>query len=241
MRRWRWVRRLALFLYPHAVTGLLSSSSRHVDRRNAVVLPAYSFALGLIALLGFMAVAAGVKAMPQYARRLQGLRQQFRGAGAVPADRSRPGSSASRSPPSPSARWCRRRSCRSPAPISSPATSTSEYIDPELQPATRVPGRQDRLAGGQARRAVLHHRAADAIRDPAAAAGRHLDHPDAAARDFRALHRRLHPWALADRLGGGHRQRAPGWRRRSAFKTSTLSRCTSLRHDRAVLRGASRR
>lgn len=58
---------LALFLYPHAVTGLLSSSSRHVIRRNAVVLPAYSVALGLIALLGYMAIAAGVKSMPAYA------------------------------------------------------------------------------------------------------------------------------------------------------------------------------
>ncbi len=36
---------LALFLYPHSVTGLLSSSSRHVIRRNAIVLPAYSVAL----------------------------------------------------------------------------------------------------------------------------------------------------------------------------------------------------
>src|SRR6195952_441373 len=58
---------LALFLYPHAVTGLLSSSSRHVVRRNAVILPAYSFALGLIALLGTMAAAAGVKSMAEYA------------------------------------------------------------------------------------------------------------------------------------------------------------------------------
>jgi solute:Na+ symporter, SSS family len=58
---------LALFLYPHAVTGLLSASSRHVIRRNAVILPAYSLALGFIALLGFMALAAGVKAMPAHA------------------------------------------------------------------------------------------------------------------------------------------------------------------------------
>ena len=58
---------LALFLYPHAVTGVLSSSSRHVIRSNAVVLPAYSLALGLIALLGYMALAAGVKDMPAYA------------------------------------------------------------------------------------------------------------------------------------------------------------------------------
>jgi SSS family solute:Na+ symporter len=48
---------LALFMYPHAVTGLLSASSRKAIRRNAMILPAYSMALALIALLGFMAVA----------------------------------------------------------------------------------------------------------------------------------------------------------------------------------------
>jgi solute:Na+ symporter, SSS family len=58
---------LALFLYPHAVTGVLSASSRHVVRRNAVILPAYSLALGLIALLGYMALAAHVQSMPAYA------------------------------------------------------------------------------------------------------------------------------------------------------------------------------
>jgi solute:Na+ symporter, SSS family len=58
---------MALFLYPHAATGMLSSSSRAAIKRNAVALPAYSIVLGLIALLGFMALAAGVKAMPQYA------------------------------------------------------------------------------------------------------------------------------------------------------------------------------
>ncbi len=58
---------MALFLYPHSVTGVLSSSSRHVIRRNAALLPAYSFLLGLIALLGFMAIAVGVKGMAAYA------------------------------------------------------------------------------------------------------------------------------------------------------------------------------
>jgi solute:Na+ symporter, SSS family len=72
---------LALFLYPHAVTGLLSSSSRHVVRRNAVVLPLYSFALGLIALLGFMAVAAGVKTSPEFAAGFKSFGNNF----AVPA------------------------------------------------------------------------------------------------------------------------------------------------------------
>ncbi|MGN6517635.1 MAG: monocarboxylate uptake permease MctP [Rhizomicrobium sp.] len=58
---------LALFLYPHAATGVLSASSRHVVKRNAVALPAYSVMLGLVALLGFMALAAGVKSMPEFA------------------------------------------------------------------------------------------------------------------------------------------------------------------------------
>src|ERR687886_901657 len=42
---------LALFLYPHSITGVLSSRSADVVRRNSVVLPAYSFLLGLIAVL----------------------------------------------------------------------------------------------------------------------------------------------------------------------------------------------
>jgi SSS family solute:Na+ symporter len=52
---------LALFLYPHSVTGVLASKNRNVIKRNMAALPAYSFLLGLIALLGFMAIAAGVK------------------------------------------------------------------------------------------------------------------------------------------------------------------------------------
>jgi SSS family solute:Na+ symporter len=52
---------LALFLYPHSVTGVLASKNRNVIKRNMAALPAYSFVLGLIALLGFMAIAAGIK------------------------------------------------------------------------------------------------------------------------------------------------------------------------------------
>ncbi|MGY1644365.1 monocarboxylate uptake permease MctP [Geodermatophilus sp. SYSU D00703] len=52
---------LALFLYPHCITGVLAASSRDVLKRNMSALPAYSLALGLIALLGYMAIAAGVE------------------------------------------------------------------------------------------------------------------------------------------------------------------------------------
>jgi solute:Na+ symporter, SSS family len=72
---------LALFLYPHAVTGVLSSSNRHVIRRNSALLPAYSFVLGLIALLGFMALASGVDKAPEFAA----LFKQYKANFAVPA------------------------------------------------------------------------------------------------------------------------------------------------------------
>ncbi len=52
---------MALFLYPHSITGVLASRNRDVIKRNMSALPAYSFLLGLIALLGYMAIAAGIK------------------------------------------------------------------------------------------------------------------------------------------------------------------------------------
>jgi SSS family solute:Na+ symporter len=52
---------MALFMYPHALTGTLSASSARAIRFNTMALPAYSIVLGLIALLGLMAIAAGVK------------------------------------------------------------------------------------------------------------------------------------------------------------------------------------
>jgi SSS family solute:Na+ symporter len=58
---------LALFVYPHAVTGVFAARRRDVIRRNVALLPAYSLVLGLIALFGYMAravpaVNAGVAA-----------------------------------------------------------------------------------------------------------------------------------------------------------------------------------
>lgn len=49
---------LALFMYPHAVTGVLAAKRRNVIRRNMAALPAYSLMLGLVALLGYMALAS---------------------------------------------------------------------------------------------------------------------------------------------------------------------------------------
>ena len=71
----------ALFLYPHSITGILSASSARAVQRNAVFLPAYSLMLGLLALTGFMAIAAGVQMMPEYAEGFAEHRNNF----AIPA------------------------------------------------------------------------------------------------------------------------------------------------------------
>jgi SSS family solute:Na+ symporter len=71
----------ALFLYPHSMTGILSSQSREVIKRNAAWLPAYSFMLGLLALTGFMAIAVGVDKLPEFAEQFKEYKSNF----AVPA------------------------------------------------------------------------------------------------------------------------------------------------------------
>ena len=72
---------LALFLYPHSLTGILSASSGHAIRRNAAMLPGYSLMLGLLALVGFFAIAAGVANLPDYADGFKQFGNNF----AVPA------------------------------------------------------------------------------------------------------------------------------------------------------------
>jgi SSS family solute:Na+ symporter len=57
---------LSLFIYPHSITSVLSAKSATVLRRNAALLPIYSLLLGLLALLGYCAIAAGI-AVPQSA------------------------------------------------------------------------------------------------------------------------------------------------------------------------------
>ena len=193
MRRWRSGSALALFLYPHSVTGVLSSTSRHVIRRNAALLPAYSFLLGLIALLGFMAIAAGV------ARR-----------------RNTPPSSSNTAPISP----CRRCSCNLPGVVrglrlrrhrhrragaggdhvdrrgqSLHAQRLPAFISPDCTPTAEAQmAKWVSLWSSSARCSSSF--AADAIRDPIATAGRRLDHPDLARRDLGLYTRWLNPVAL---------------------------------------------
>lgn len=51
----------ALLLYPHVITGTLGAKSGRTIERNAALLPLYSVALALLALLGYLAIAAGIK------------------------------------------------------------------------------------------------------------------------------------------------------------------------------------
>jgi solute:Na+ symporter, SSS family len=48
---------LALMVYPHSVTGVLSTKRRDIIKRNMALLPIYSIMLGFIALLGYVALA----------------------------------------------------------------------------------------------------------------------------------------------------------------------------------------
>lgn len=72
---------LALFLYPHSLTAILSARSSATVRRNATILPLYTFMLGLIALLGFFAAVADVSNAPEYAEGFKEFGNSF----AVPA------------------------------------------------------------------------------------------------------------------------------------------------------------
>jgi SSS family solute:Na+ symporter len=55
---------LSLFIYPHSITSVLAAKSQEVIRRNAALLPIYSLLLGLLALLGYCAIAAGIHVLP---------------------------------------------------------------------------------------------------------------------------------------------------------------------------------
>jgi SSS family solute:Na+ symporter len=52
---------LAAFMYPHTLTGVFASKSADTIRKNAILLPAYTLLLGLIALLGYMGHAAKIQ------------------------------------------------------------------------------------------------------------------------------------------------------------------------------------
>ena len=189
---------LALFLYPHSVTGVLAARNRGTIKRNMAALPAYSFLLGLLALLGYMAIAAGVEPagdgkadsntiVPQLFDKMfpdwfAGIAFAAIAIGALV-----------------------------PAAIMSIAAANlftrniyKEYLKPGREPGAGGPGQQDRLAGGQVRCAARHHRARPAVLHRPAA-HRRRDHPaDAARRRAGPLHPLVPPGRARRRLGGRH-------------------------------------
>ena len=188
---------LALFMYPHSVTATLSSKDRSTGRRNAAILPAYSLLLGLLALLGYVAIKAGTKPIgldgkvnPQLVIP-QLFEDQFPswfagvafGAIAIGA--------------------------LVPAAIMSIAAANlftrniyKAYLKPDGDRRAGGEGLQDRLAGDQGRRAALRADAGQAERAELPAARRGLDPADAAGDRVRAVHPLVPPLGAAGRLGG---------------------------------------
>ena len=167
---------LAAFMYPHTLTGIFASASANTIRKNAVLLPAYTLLLGLLALLGYMGHAAHLQArqperrgagavpdaVPELVRRLRLRRHRHRRAGAGGGDEHR-----RRQPVHP------------------------QFLEglcrPRHQPCRRGAGGQAHLAGGQGRRAAGDRVPADAVRARPAAARRRLDPADPAGAGVRPL------------------------------------------------------
>jgi len=51
---------LGLFLYPHAVTGVLAARSRDAVARSLTSLPVFTLVLGLLSLAGFLVLSSGI-------------------------------------------------------------------------------------------------------------------------------------------------------------------------------------
>jgi hypothetical protein len=185
---------LALFMYPHSITAVFAASRRNVIRRNVAALPAYSLVLGLIALLGYMALAApgvpeAVKAKLVRGHRLLGHRHR------------RPG---------PRGHHGHRR--RQPV--------RPQHLD-GVHPAERQPGGADQgvpvgLARGQAGRAAVRALREQDLRHPAPAAGRDMDPADLPGHRGGPVHPLVPPLGAGHRLGGGygvrHHRRLPAAR-----------------------------
>ena len=190
---------LALFMYPHSITATLSSSSRNTIRRNAAILPAYSFVLGLLALLGWVAIAAGTKPIgldgkpnPQLVIP-QLFEDMFPGwfAGIAFAAIA--------------------IGALVPAAIMSIAAANTftrniykEFLKPDATPQAGGQGLQAGVARRQGLRARLRAPARQAERDQLPAPRWHLDPPDVPGDRVRPLHPLVPPLGAARRLGRRH-------------------------------------
>ena len=212
---------LALFMYPHSITGVLSTRNRGVIRRNAALLPAYSFLLGLLALLGFVAVAAGVKVAGNPPNPQLAVPQLFE----------------NEFPP-----WFAGVGYAAiaigalvPAAIMSIAAANlftrniyKAYFRPDATPKRGGAGQQDRFAAGEGRRTGVRAGALEVVRDQPAAARRRLDPADVPRDRGRPLHTLVPPVGGAGRLG------------RRAWPTARGRRTASPRRRRPTSAAPSR-
>ena len=136
--------------------------------------------------------------------------------------RSRRGSSASRSPRSPSARSCPRRSCRSPRRTSSRATSTASTSGRSARARRRRRSRSSSSLVVKFGALAFIVFMPQKYRHPAAAPRRRLDPADVPAIVARPLHALAAPLGAARGVGGGHGHRARGWRATLEFKGDGL-------------------
>ena len=204
---------LALFMYPHSVTAVLSTKNRNIIRRNAALLPAYSFLLGLLALLGLAAIAAGVEVDNAQLAIPQLFEQEFSPwfAGVAFAAIA--------------------IGALVPAAIMSIAAANlwtrniyKAYINHGATDAAGGAPEQAGQPAGEVRCADVRAGAAERVRHQPAAARRHLDRADAAGDRHRPLHPLVPPLRPAGRLGAsawcGARSR-PTTRRSSATRART--------------------
>ena len=227
---------MALFMYPHSVTATLSSESRVTIRRNASILPAYSFVLGLLALLGWVAIAAGTEpigvdgkpnpqlVIPQlfedsFSSWFAGVAFAAVAIGALV-----------------------------PAAIMSIAAANTftrniykEWIKPAGDACRGGQGLQDRLARGQGVRAGVRADARPAERDQLPAPRRHLDPADVPGHRVQPLHPVVPQVGAAGRLGGGHGLRHRTRPTRSSTRSpASTSAAPSPRSPASATWGTSR-
>ena len=201
---------LALMVYPHAVTGVLSTKRRDIIKRNMALLPIYSLMLGFIALLGYVALTDKVTVANV---KKSGGNAQL----AVPYLFQHMFSS-----------WFAGIAFSAiiigalvPAAIMAIAAANlftrnifKEFFKPDATPQPGDEGRPVGLAGGQAGRVgVRGGTAADVLHQPAAA-GRDLDPAGVPADRVRPVHPVVPPLGaaggLADRHGIRHHRRLQG-------------------------------
>ena len=190
-RRWRSGSALALFMYPHSITGVLSTRKPRRDpaqrRRSCRRTPSCS---------GCSPCSASSRSRPA-SRWPEARPTRSWPCRSCSRTSSRRGSPASRSPPSRSARWCRRRSCRSRPRTCSPATSTRPSSTPTPTPRAGGPG-QAKIVSLVVKFGALVFVLAlsQDVRDQPPAARRRLDPADLPGDRVGLYTRWFHRWAL---------------------------------------------